>query len=150
MLKTILFCILLLSVFAGHVRKTHKELHNKNPRKFNSAFLEFENLGQKDYHLSNKEAQHWAQITADLNSNTKKRQSLIEAHSEYIPGVVGNVADLSNNVGVYSYTVTDINGNILESETGDHLAQKLNAAYLEMTSKIQDSSSLKLQDNNQI
>lgn len=45
MLKTILICILLLSVFAGHVRKTHKQLHNKNTRMFNSAFFEFENLG---------------------------------------------------------------------------------------------------------
>ncbi|CAD8048721.1 unnamed protein product [Paramecium primaurelia] len=133
-----------------HVRKTHKQLHNKNTRKFNSAFFEFENLGQKDYHLSNKEAQHWAQITADLNSNTKKHQSLIEAYSEYIPRVVWNVADLSKNVGVYSYTVTDINGNIFETEKGDHLAQQLNTAYLEMTSKIQDSSSLQVKDNNQI
>ena len=50
--------------------------------------------------------------------------------------MVGNVIDLSKNAGVYSYTTTDINGNILETETGDHLADKLNSDYLEMTSKI--------------
>ncbi|CAD8060740.1 unnamed protein product [Paramecium sonneborni] len=149
MLKTILICVLLLSVFGGHVRKTHKDIQNKKARKFNSAFFEFQNLGEKDYHLSAKEAQHWAHITSDVDSTTKGHKSFIESKLEYIPGVVGNVVDLSKNVGVYSYTVTDLNGNILETETGDHLANKLNTAYLEMTSKIQDSTSLNLQDNNQ-
>lgn len=45
MLKATLICILLLSAFAGHVRKTHKQLHNKKTRMFNSAFIEFENFG---------------------------------------------------------------------------------------------------------
>ncbi|CAD8055057.1 unnamed protein product [Paramecium sonneborni] len=140
MIKAILICVLLLSVTAGHVRKTHKAVHNKKARTFNSAFFEFENLGDKDYHLSAKESQHWAQITTDKEVSTKKYASLTETHSDYVPGVVGAVVDLSNNAGVYSYTATDINGNILESEQGDNLASKLNAAYLETTSKIQDST----------
>ncbi|CAD8132433.1 unnamed protein product [Paramecium octaurelia] len=140
MIKAILICVLLLSVTAGHVRKSHKAVHNKQARTFNSAFFEFENLGDKDYHLSAKESQHWAQITTDVETQTKKHTSFTETHAEYVPGVVGEVLDLSNNAGVISYTATDINGNILESETGSDLASKLNAAYLEMTSKIQDST----------
>lgn len=56
MIKAFLICILLLSVTAGHVRKTHKGVQNKKTRTFKSAYLEFENMGEKDYHLSSKEA----------------------------------------------------------------------------------------------
>ncbi|CAD8137855.1 unnamed protein product [Paramecium octaurelia] len=140
MIKAILICVLLLSVTAGHVRKPHKAVHNKKARTFNSAFFEFQNLGNEDYHLSAKEAQHWAQITTDVETKTKKHTSFTETHSEYVPGIVGEVVDLSNNAGVISYTATDINGNILQSESGNDLASKMNAAYLEMTSKIQDST----------
>ena len=41
MIKAILICVLLLSVTAGHVRKTHKAVHDKKTRTFNSAFFEF-------------------------------------------------------------------------------------------------------------
>ncbi|CAD8140763.1 unnamed protein product [Paramecium octaurelia] len=119
------------------------------PERLTVPFFEFENVGEKDYHLSSKEAQHWAKITAELDNTFIKHQSQIEANSKYTSGVVGDVVDLSKNVGVYSYTVTDINGNILETKAGDHLAQQFNPAYIKITSKIQDSTSLNIQDNNQ-
>ncbi|CAD8115645.1 unnamed protein product [Paramecium sonneborni] len=137
MYKSVLICALLLTAYAGHVRKSHGSVHQKK-RGFNSAFLEFVNLGESDYHLNAKEAQHWAQITQDgVEKETKKHKLLVETHSEYIPGVVGQVIDLSNNAGVYSYTVTDLNGNIIEQDSGDHLAQQLNTAYLQMTQEIE-------------
>ncbi|CAD8205257.1 unnamed protein product [Paramecium octaurelia] len=136
MYKSILICALLLTAYAGHVRKSHGAVHQK--RTFNSAFMEFVNLGDSDYHLNSKEAQHWAQITSeDVKHETKKHKSLLETHAEYIPGVVGQVTDLSNNAGVYSYTVTDSNGNIIEQDSGDHLAKQFYTAYLQMTQEIE-------------
>jgi hypothetical protein len=46
--------VLLATTFAGHVRKTHKAVQSK--RTFNSAFMEFVNFGEADYHLDAKVA----------------------------------------------------------------------------------------------
>lgn len=75
--------------------------------------------------------EHWAQVESHYDE--PKHTSFVETHAEYVPGVVGTATDLSHKAGVYQYTVTDYNGNVIESEEGDHLANKLNTAYLQMT-----------------
>jgi hypothetical protein len=54
MYKSIIVLVLLATTFAGHVRKTHKAVQSK--RTFNSAFMEFVNFGEADYHLDAKVA----------------------------------------------------------------------------------------------
>ncbi|CAD8194831.1 unnamed protein product [Paramecium octaurelia] len=138
MYKSLLICALLIATQAGHVRKSHGAVHQN--RVFNSAFIEFVNLGDSDYHLNQKEAQHWAQITSEVTKHekqAKKHASLVQTNEQYVPGVVGQVTDLSNNAGVYSYTVTDLNGNVLEQDAGDHLPKQFYNAYLQMTQEIE-------------
>ncbi|CAD8113269.1 unnamed protein product [Paramecium sonneborni] len=139
MYKCLVLCALLIATQAGHVRKSHGAVHQK--RVFNSAFMEFVNLGDSDYHINKKDAQHWAQITSDeiehQSKGKKKHASLVQTNEQYVPGVVGEVIDLSNNAGVYSYTVTDLNGNILEQDAGDHLPKQFYNAYLQMTQEME-------------
>ena len=53
---------------------------------------------------------------------TEKKNAFVEVESEYKAGVVGETVDLSKNAGVYSYTVTGFDGNVIETASNDQLA----------------------------